>query len=452
MMGSEPRHERGGPARSRRDAAPQLARRRDTGHNFERASGHRQSRRGDPHAIRDRLQRRGARAPPVPEPVTPARRRVTFAAFPGITMEVRLPPTPDAVRPDAARAVMIYGATGYTGQLVARLASTYGIRPIVAGRNAAAVAALARSNGLRQRTFQLDDDADVQANLAGVHVVLHCAGPFAHTARAMAEACIARRVHYLDVAGEIDVFEAHHARDAAARAAGVMLLPGVGFDVVPTDCLAARLKARLPTATRLMLGLQGSGRFSRGTMRTMAEHTAGGGAVRRGGRIVPVPAAYREREIDFGDGPRAALTIPWGDVSTAYYTTGIGDIEVYARVPRLARIALRASRSAGWLLRSGWLRALQARRIDAAPPGPGAEELVRGRAVVWGRVEDDAGNAAEGRIHGPNAYLLTAHTALLALRRVIDGDVHPGFQTPAGAYGADFVLDVPDTERVDVHF
>jgi short subunit dehydrogenase-like uncharacterized protein len=347
---------------------------------------------------------------------------------------------------------LIYGASGYTGKLVTRMAATYGIRPILAGRNSDAIAAAARTHGLPHRVFSLDDPADIQANLAGVTVVLHCAGPFIHTAAPMVEACLARGVHYLDVTGEVEVFEAHATRDAEARAAGVMLLPGVGFDVVPTDCLAARLKARLPSATRLLLGIQGSGRLSRGTARTILENAGGGGAIRRNGRLERVPAAFRSRAIDFGNGPRTAVTIPWGDVSTAFHTTGIGNIEVYARMPDIARYALVASRHAEWLLSAEWLRAFQRRRIDAAPAGPGAEELVKGRSVAWGRVEDDAGGVAEGRIHGPNGYLLTAHAALLALTRVLHGGGKAGFQTPAGVFGEGFVLEIPDVENVDVHF
>src|SRR5687768_8923152 len=145
--------------------------------------------------------------------------------------------------------VVLYGATGYTGRLIARLASTYDIRPILAGRNPDAVAALARELGFEHRVFSLDDDAALERALRGASAVLHCAGPFSLTSEPMANACLRTGVHYIDITGEIDVFEQLHARDAAARAAGMMLLPGAGFDVVPSDCLAAHLKRRLPSAT-----------------------------------------------------------------------------------------------------------------------------------------------------------------------------------------------------------
>jgi short subunit dehydrogenase-like uncharacterized protein len=218
---------------------------------------------------------------------------------------------------------LLYGAYGYTGSLIARIAITQGLRPVLAGRKAAPVADLARDLGLEHRVFDLDDAAAVDQGLRGMLAVLHCAGPFNRTSKPMADACLRTAVHYLDITGEVSVFEALAARNAEAKAAGVMLLPGVGFDVVPTDCLAAQLKQRLPSATRLTLAITSLGRVSRGTATTVVENAGGGGLVRKGGVLTPVPAAWKTRSIGFGEGPVKAITIPWGDVSTAYYSTGI---------------------------------------------------------------------------------------------------------------------------------
>src|SRR5690349_4909545 len=246
---------------------------------------------------------------------------------------------------------LIYGANGYTGTLIAKEAVSRGLRPVLAGRSQA-VAEMATRLGLPHRVFGLDDAAAVREGLAGMTAVLHCAGPFTHTYRAVADACLAGHVHYLDVTGEIGVFEGLAALDAAARAANVMLLPGVGFDVVPSDCLAAHLKRRLPTASRLALGFLSLGRVSRGTAMTMAENIHRGGLVRRAGLLTPVPAAWKTRVIDYGTGPVKAITIPWGDIATAYYSTGIPDIEVYMAAPLGLRLAARVSRYFGWLLGS----------------------------------------------------------------------------------------------------
>jgi short subunit dehydrogenase-like uncharacterized protein len=229
-----------------------------------------------------------------------------------------------------------------------------------------------------------------------------------------------------------------------------MLFPGAGFDVVPSDCLAAHLARRLPSATSLRLAFQAVGGASRGTLTTMAENAGRGGAVRRGGRIVPVPAAYRSMEVDFGRGPVGVTTIPWGDVSTAYHSTGIPDVEVYTRVPRSQARMLRATRHLGWLLGSAPVQRLLKRAIRRGPPGPTPEQRARGLSLLWGKVEDGEGRRAVSRLRTPEGYTLTARTAVEAVRRVLAGDAPAGFQTPSRAYGADWILEFEGVEREDV--
>jgi short subunit dehydrogenase-like uncharacterized protein len=287
-------------------------------------------------------------------------------------------------------------------------------------------------------------------------VVLHCAGPFVHTWRAVADACLragarGRPVHYLDITGEIAVFEALAARGPAAAAAGVMLLPGVGFDVVPSDCLAAHLARRVPGARRLALAFRALGVPSRGTLATMAENLGRPGAVRRGGRIVAVPPAWRTRLVDFGDGrPRPATTIPWGDVSTAWHSTGIADVEVFMAMPPALRRAMRLSRLVAPLLATGPVRRFAAARARAGAPGPDAAARARGVSLLWGEAVADDGRRAEARLRGPEAYALTAAAAVRLAGRALSGDAPPGFQTPSRAYGADVVLALPGVERTDV--
>jgi len=345
---------------------------------------------------------------------------------------------------------LLYGATGYTGRLVARLAVERGMRPILAGRDREKTVRFAAELGLAHRAFALDDRAALDAALGEVACVLHCAGPFSRTSKPMADACLRTRTHYLDITGEVAVFESLAARDEEAKAAGVMLLPGVGFDVVPSDCLALHLKERLPSATRLVLAIHGLGRISHGTATTMVENIHRGGLVRRAGQLTPVPAAWRTRAVDFGRGPRTATTIPWGDVATAYYSTGIPNIEVYAALPGTMRWLMRASRPFAGLLGTPAVQRFLKKRIDAQPPGPSDEERVRGRSFVWGEVADESGARASARQSGPEGYTLTAHTALAVVARVLAGESKSGFQTPARAYGADFVLTIEGVTREDL--
>ena len=359
---------------------------------------------------------------------------------------------------DAAGAWILYGANGYTGELTARMAVGAGMRPILAGRNASAVAALAQELGLEHRVAGLDDAAAVDQLLAAPgaagrpQVVLHCAGPFSRTSQPMADACLRNRVHYLDITGEIAVFEALAARYDEARRAGVMLLPGAGFDVVPSDCLAAHVNRRLPTATRLVLGILTAGGVSRGTTMTMLEgiESGQGGMVRVNGKLTTVPVGAKTRAIDFGRGPREALLMPWGDVATAYHSTGIPNIEVYMTFPPAVIRALQASRYLGWLAKVPGVMGLLKQRVQSGPAGPNDEARAKGLSIVWGLAEDDGGNRVESRLQAPEGYTFTALSSLAIVRKVLDGQVRPGFQTPSSAYGPDLVMEIPGVERVDL--
>lgn len=345
---------------------------------------------------------------------------------------------------------LLYGANGYTGNLIAREAVKRGMRPVLAGRDREKIVPLSQELGLEHRVFSLDDGAALDAALGEVVAVLHCAGPFSRTSKPMAEGCLRTGTHYLDITGEVTVFESLAARKDEALRAGVMLLPGVGFDVVPSDCLAAHLKRRLPKATKLALAIRGLGRISHGTATTMVENINRGGIVRRDGRLTPVPTAWKRREIDFGTGPVTAITIPWGDVATSFYSTGIPNIEVYAAVPATTRRMMIVSRVFGSLLGTAPMQRFLKRRIKAQPPGPSDAERARGKSFVWGEVTDDAGERKVSRLVGPEGYTLTVMTALEIVKLVLDEKAPAGFQTPSLAYGADLILNIDGVVREDL--
>ena len=346
--------------------------------------------------------------------------------------------------------VLIYGANGYTGRLIVEAAVAKGLRPILSGRNAVEVHALAATHGLAARPAALDDTAALDQALAGCAVVIHCAGPFSRTARPMADACLRTGTHYLDITGEISVFEMMAARSTEAAAAGVMLLPGAGFDVVPSDCLAAFLKSQLPDATSLTLAFTGGTGLSRGTATTMIENVSEGGAVRRGGKITRVPSAWRERDIDFGDRVRHAVTIPWGDVSTAWHSTGIPDIEVFTAATSGTVRGMRLTRYIGWLLATApmqrWIKA----RIRAGAAGPSSTQRSHAVARLWGEVRNPSGASVQARLQTPDGYTLTALTAVAAAQKVLAGGAIVGYQTPSLAFGADFILEIPGTVRTRI--
>jgi len=340
---------------------------------------------------------------------------------------------------------LLYGATGYTASLITRTAVARGLRPLLAGRNPAKVKALADPLGLEWQAFPLDDAAALDQALRAVPLVLHCAGPYSQTYKPMVDACLRTATHYLDITGELIEHIALVERDAAARAAGVMLLPSVGFDVVPSDCLALHLKRRLPTATHLKLAFQSVGGWSRGTLISAADTADRPGMVRRDGELVRVRAAWKTLDVDFGAGPVRCVTIPWGDLATAYCSTGIPNIETYMALPGPGRLGLKMAGLFGSPLGKRVLSKL----VRLFPTGPGEAQRAAGYSLLWGEVTDGAGRRAAARMRTPHAYSVTALAALAAVERVLAGDVHPGYQTPARAYGPDFALTIPGVTRAD---
>ena len=343
---------------------------------------------------------------------------------------------------------LLYGANGYTGELIARYAHEYNLQPILAGRNKEALTVLAAKLSLPYKVIDLDDTPALLAALKEVRVVVHAAGPFQFTAKQMVEACLKTSTHYLDINGDVAVFEMLKQYDTAAKHAGIMIMPGVGFDVVPTDCLALLLKKLLPDAVKLQLAFaMTGGGLSHGTATTMANRLGEGGAVRKDGKIVTIPLGKKGMWVDFGEKKLFVMSIPWGDVSTAYFTTGIPNIETYAGVsPKTYRL-LKLQPLFNWLLRRSFMRNFIKRKINNRAPGPTDEMREKQRALVWGQVTNAEGKTASARLSGPEGYTLTLHSTLIIVQKVLDGNFIAGYQTPAKVYGEDLVLQVPGVTR-----
>jgi saccharopine dehydrogenase (NAD+, L-lysine-forming) len=344
---------------------------------------------------------------------------------------------------------MIYGAYGYTGRLVAALAAERGELPVIAGRDGRRLRQLGEMFELEHRTFDLSDPDAVARALDGVDVVAHCAGPFSATAQPMVDACLASRTHYLDVTGEIDVFEAILTRDDEARDAGVVLLPGAGFDVVPSDCLAAMLARALPGAVRLELALRAHGSVSPGTAKTAVESLGSTGRARVGGVIGPIPSDRRRRHVDFADGRATVHAISWGDVSTAYHSTGIGDIVVYAALPAAVTPILALGQLAGPTVGNRVVRGVL-KRLVAQLPGPSAEARSKNHGQIWGEATDAEGKSVTGTVTTLDPYDLTADSVVRIATRVASGAVTPGAHTPSRALGPDFVRELDGARVHDI--
>lgn len=345
---------------------------------------------------------------------------------------------------------MIYGAYGYSAQLIAEHARNRGLTPVLAGRDGDKTKAVADKLGFEHRAFALDDAELVAINLRDIDAVIHCAGPFSATSAPMLEACLSTGTHYFDITGEMDVFEnAHSARvDAAAKQAGIVVCPGVGFDVVPTDCIARALADELPDATELALGFQGDMNVSPGTAKTIVERLGDGTFARRNGKLINIPIELRE--IDYGKGPRQSMCVSWGDISTAYYTTGIGNVTVYW--PANDR-TVRQFRTAGRLrplLKLRWVQRILKKQIEKRVQGPNQEQRESRSVYLWGEVRNASGQTVIARMTTANGYTVTQLAPVAIIEHLLRHDVTAGSVTPALLMGREFASSLDGSSKISV--
>lgn len=345
---------------------------------------------------------------------------------------------------------MVYGASGFTGRLIVDTARARGLRPVLGGRRATRLEPAGAALDLEWRVAALDDPIALRAALTGIDVVVHAAGPFSATSRPMIDACLATGTHYLDVSGEIETIESAACRDSEARAAGVMIMPAVGFDVVPSDGLGAHVHRRLPRAKRLSFGVSGLVSASRGSVKTLLESAGAPILVRRDGHIRQAPDPTEIEHFDFGYGPCGGILVSWGDVASAWYTTGIPDVRVYFEATAEHRMMTLCNRLWGPSLATPPLRRWLMRMSDWLPDGPSRDDLELRETVIVATAEDGDGARATSRLTGPEAYRFTGLTAVAVAARVLEGDWVPGFQTPGRLYGPDFSLQFPEVIREDL--
>jgi short subunit dehydrogenase-like uncharacterized protein len=345
--------------------------------------------------------------------------------------------------------VLLYGANGYTGKLIARYAKEYNIVPILAGRNETEISSIASELEFTYRIFSLDSVATIQQQLQDVKLVIHAAGPFDTTARQMVEACIASNTHYIDINGDISVFELIKTCDVAAKKAGVMLMPGAGFDVIPTDCIAFDLKQKLPDATHLQLAfIPTNGQISHGTATTMATRIGEDAVVRINEKFIRKPLGFKGMWIDANGQQRFVMSLQWGDISTAFHTTSIPNIETYTGIKPSVYRMLKFQFLFNWLLRTTYVRGLIQKKINKGPAGPTDEQRANSSTVVWGKAWNAGGKEIISQLTCADGYSLTAWGSLLITQKIMAGNYKAGYQTPAGCYGKELVYEIPGTAEV----
>lgn len=345
---------------------------------------------------------------------------------------------------------LLYGANGYTGELIARFAGRFGLQPVLAGRNEKAISTLAGQLQLPWCILSLENAAALLEQLTQTRVVVNAAGPYDITARPMVEACLQTGTHYIDLNGDMDVFTMLQSFDGPARERGIMLLPGAGFDVVPTDCLALWLKNQLPDADTLEIAFAIAGsRLSRGTAITTLQKLGLPGAVRTNGHIIHEQVGKRGKWVRFtGSSSRTfTMSIPWGDVSTAWISTRIPNIITYTGVSRFTWLFLRAQAIFNPLLRSPWMHRLIKQIILRQSAGPSDAVREKAASFIKAAVSNTKGQVLMGSMHCPEAYSLTADATLLITQKILQGNFTPGYHTPSTAYGADLVMEIAGVTR-----
>jgi short subunit dehydrogenase-like uncharacterized protein len=366
------------------------------------------------------------------------------------------PPAPlsaevlDRLPQDRKGQVLIYGAYGFTGAGISKLAADYGITPVLAGRSESKLKPLAESLGYDYVVLSLENNHE---NLVKVlehfEIVLHIAGPYTFTGKPMLDAVVEAGTHYVDLTGENHVIQAQLDRDEEFRRANIMVMPAVGYDVVPTDCLNVYVADKVDQPTNLMVVLNSDftaaegAQASRGTMKSALEMLGRPLLERRGGEMVPMTPRVIHRLQDGRE--QTLVQIPWADMMTSYVSTGIGNIEVFQlQQGEIPTWLLRVARSDFGRRVLGWLID---KYLPEGPP-PGAQEKRQTRIVST--VSNASGDAASAALVTPEAYLLTFHSTLIVAKRVLDGHWEPGFQTPGKVYGPDLVLEVPGVSRTDL--
>ena len=331
---------------------------------------------------------------------------------------------------------LLYGASGYSGALIAEAAKARGLEPILAGRSAATLAPLAEKLGLKYRIFSLDDRSGTDKGLMGIKLVLNCAGPFNTTAVPLAQACIRNSVHYLDLAGEVHPIRGLQRIEERALEEQVMLMPGVGFSVLLSEALLAHIKARRPGVVRAKMAYVVDGGASRGTVQTLLESLAMPGYTRDRDQLVLIAPAANKLDVDFASGgKRTCVTNPWrGDLYTCGISLGLKNLECYTAFPWYA---LDLFRKPALSAEQGTLGKAVRWFAKKLPIGPSPGQRAKNRCFIWAEGVDEDGRKAGGLIVGGDAYDVSAQCALYAVEQVLGGRFRAGFTPPALLFGSE---------------
>lgn len=337
---------------------------------------------------------------------------------------------------------MIFGANGYAGELITREAVKSGHRPIIAGRNKQAIYALAKELDLEYRVFNLSENMAEQ--FSGVDLVLNCAGPFSQTVEPILDACLEAKCHYLDISGELSVFDYCFNKNKSAQEQGCIVCPGVAFDIVPTEAVAVKLKQLLPDADTIKLGFDGKMALSKGSSITLLEGVGNPKLsvymVRDKGELSVLSKPRIER-IAFSAGKplKKAMAITWADLNGAFYSTQVPNISVFIPATLVNRLSFAYM---AWLKPVFSLKFIQkffANIIRIFVKGPSEKELNSGSMAVFGEASNARGDIKRVYINVAHGYKFTYLAAVSSVEFCLRQNDKSGYFTPSMLMGVDFV-------------
>ena len=344
---------------------------------------------------------------------------------------------------------LIYGATGYTGKLIAERAKQLNLNPILSGRNPEKLKQVAEPLGFEFQSVELTENEKLLKLLEKVELVLHCAGPFSSTSKPMVDACLKTKTHYLDITGEISIFERNRSLDKAAKEAKILIMSGVGFDVVPTDCLSLHMKKRIPDAEHLNLSIGGLSQISSGTAKTAIENITKSFLVRKDGKITQLKNPLYGK-ADFGKGEVETVSVSWGDVATAFYTTGIPNISVFFQLTNQTKKIIKMNSFVKWILSLSPIENKLKSQIEKKFKGPDKEVRENAKGIIFAEVSNSSGKKMSSKLITPEGYKLTSITALEIVKKISNGDVKLGYFTPAMLYGTELITNIEDVTLTDI--
>jgi len=343
---------------------------------------------------------------------------------------------------------ILYGANGYTGVLLAEQAIKKGLNPIIAGRSKEKIVPIAERLDLEYLIFDIDNENILINALQDHDLILNAAGPFKYTSKSIVNACLKSKTHYLDITGEIPVFEENFKLNQQAIDSDIVIISGVGFDVVPTDCMAQYISNKIDDPIQLDIGVAGVDNLSRGTLKTMIEYFTSGSLIRRNGNLMIKKKGEYLNKIRFHDKERKVIAVSWGDLATAFKTTKIPNITTYMP-PSSSLLKLLNSAE---INTEGNFQNIDLKKvstwIEKNIYGPDEKVRLEGTSHVWVSVSNNAGNKAEAWLETIEPYRFTYLSGIKAVEKVFELDLK-GTLTPSQAFGYNFILEFPDTKRYD---